>query len=127
MDIQEFSMLIQESGIMNDELNEQNVPFFFSQGLRLRVNELDSDKHIQACYVEFLEGYARCCDQASTPPPAGTDLSCDRYSQPLYKKIENTIPTLLANCTTRQFQQSFEHPKKHPEVGLFILHNGKFF
>ena len=70
---------------MNDELNEQNVPFFFSLGLRLRVNELDSDKHLQACYVEFLEGFSRCCDQASIPDPS--DPTVDRFTQPLHKKL----------------------------------------
>lgn len=33
----------------------------------LHVNELDSDKHLHATYIEFLEAYARACDLASFP------------------------------------------------------------
>ena len=100
MDIQEFCECLQDTGIMNDELTEQNVPFFFSQGLRLRVNELDSDKHLQACFTEFLEGFARCCDQASIPDPKDPSI-VDRYSQPLHKKLEHAMPNLVKNCTSR--------------------------
>ncbi len=46
MDVQEFGELIQDSGMMNEELNELSTPLLFSQALRLRVNELDSDKHL---------------------------------------------------------------------------------
>jgi hypothetical protein len=32
----------------------------------LVVNELDSTKYSQACYIEFIEAYARVCEDAST-------------------------------------------------------------
>jgi hypothetical protein len=51
----------------------------------------------------------------------------DRKALPLHVKIESTIPYLLHNCTNKSFMERFEHPKKHPVVGLFILSNKKFF
>lgn len=35
----------------------------------LHVNEVDSDKHLHATYIEFLEAYARACDEASITSP----------------------------------------------------------
>lgn len=88
-----------------------------------------------------MEAYARACDEASIPPfvPRNEDDEDDdnsrehdmtqeeRASLPLHVKIENTIPYLLQNCTSKSFMERFEHPKKHPVVGLFILPNKKFF
>lgn len=30
-----------------------------------QVNEIDYERHLQATYIEFLEAFARVCDQAS--------------------------------------------------------------
>jgi hypothetical protein len=51
----------------------------------------------------------------------------ERKLLPLHVKIENSIPFLMQNCTNKAFQEKFEHPKKDPKVGLFILPNKKFF
>jgi len=46
-------------------LSENEVPIFFNHGLMLHEDELKSDDHLKATYVEFLEAYARVCDEAS--------------------------------------------------------------
>ncbi len=37
----------------------------FNQAMMLQVNEIDYERHLQASYLEFLEAFARTCDQAS--------------------------------------------------------------
>eukprot|EP00347_Sterkiella_histriomuscorum_P017331 403349792 len=52
----------------------------------------------------------------------------ERQSLPLHIKIENAIQYLLKNCcSAKGFLDKFEMPKKHPQVGLYILPNKKFF
>lgn len=144
MNLEEFDDLIGQAGIINDMLMAREVPICFAMGLILHVNEVDSDKHLHASYLEFLEAYARACEEASIalPPSKANDSGDDEQSPegddeplspeerralPLHVKIENTIPYLLQNCTNKSFLERFEHPKKHPVVGLYVLSNKKFF
>lgn len=102
----------------------------------LHKNELDSDEHLQAKYLEFLEAYARVCDEASHYNPdlfPSEDepmkaLSVEeRILLPLHVKIESTIPALLQHCTNKAFREKFAAPKKDPKVGLFLLGPKKYF
>jgi len=68
MNLQEFTTLINTCFTDTDLLNLRDVPIYFSYGLRLHVNELESDKHLSGTYVEFLESYARVSDEASLAP-----------------------------------------------------------
>ena len=112
---------------------------------------------MQASYIEFLEAYARVCDEASIVLRSGQEENRslegetiqdgnrnrefepndsvvmnmmseeERQQMPLHVKIENTIPYLLQNCTNKAFLDKFELPKKNPVIGLFVLPNKKFF
>lgn len=65
MTLDEFDNLIQSAQLINDLLNLRELPVLFNQGLMLHVNEVESDKHVQGGYLEFLEAFARACDEAS--------------------------------------------------------------
>jgi hypothetical protein len=111
----------------------------------LHVNELESDKHLHGSYLEFLEAFARACDEASIGlypefyvgedgkshlPELDDELKptiSERRMLPLHLKLENSIPYLLHNCTSKTYRDNFVHPRKHPRYGLYILPNGKFF
>lgn len=104
----------------------------------LRKNELESDEHLHATYIEFLEAYARVCDEASHYNPElfrGEDedepakaLSVEeRIMLPLHVKIESTIPALLHHCTNKAFREKLTAPKKDAKVGLFLLGPKKYF
>lgn len=143
MVLEEFTDFIMESGLVNDILNAREIPIFFGQSLILHVNEVDSDKHMHAGYTEFLEAFARACDEASIYKPPrysdngelidddDDDVSLpseeERRSLPLHVKIENAIPYLFHNCVTLAFSENYSHPKMHKKFGLYILPNGKFF
>jgi hypothetical protein len=85
----------------------------------LHVDELDKNLHLSATYIEFIEAYARCCEEASigemiTYDSSHGDAESDnedyprlsveeRKSLPLHVKIENTIPALIHNCADKNF------------------------
>jgi hypothetical protein len=59
--------MITDAGLINDLLNARDIPIFFTHALHLHVNELDSPNFLQGTYLEFLEAFARICEQASIP------------------------------------------------------------
>ena len=135
MNLTEFKEILTSVGLINDKLKEEEVGIHFAQSLNLYVNELESEKHLHASYLEFLEAFARVCDQASLTVIFGEDPEApqnqvsdeDRLGMPLHDKIEVALSYLLVKCTTKGFQDRFETLKKHPQVGLYILPTKKFF
>ena len=104
---------------------------YFNLGMMLQINEIDQERHLQANYIEFLEIMSRAMDAAAIGPVMGEDEEVmsmeERLAQPLWVKIENTIPYFLANCTTKSFKDKFEHPKKDEAVGLYLIGKKKYF
>jgi hypothetical protein len=46
MDWSEFDEMIEDSGaLINDLMNQREIPMLFNKSLMLRANELDSNKH----------------------------------------------------------------------------------
>ena len=56
MSLDEFSRLVEQTGVLlTEQLLLRDIAIHFNQGLMLHKNELDSDEHLQATYLEFLE------------------------------------------------------------------------
>ena len=65
-----------------------------------RVDELTSEKHLQASFIEFLEAITRVMERASISElkkQEKTDLE-ERKNLQLKVKIENTIPYFINLC-----------------------------
>ena len=111
MNLSEFTDIIITAGLVNDKLREEDIGVHFAQSLSLYVNELESDKHNHASYVEFLEAFARVCDQASLTVVFGEDPNEpqnmmseeDRMQMGLHDKIEIAVTYLLHRCTPKSF------------------------
>ena len=66
MQLDEFDTLIEQSGaLINDLMVQRDIPACFAHAIMLEKNELDSDSHVTATYLEFLEALARVCEDAS--------------------------------------------------------------
>jgi len=51
-----------------------------------------------------------------------------RKKQPLNVKIENALPLVMRNSAKKNFvDKHFKLPTKNPDVGLYLLPNGKYF
>lgn len=98
-----------------------------------QVNDIDHDRHITGQLLEFIEAFCRSADIASiAPQPQGEDeppMSMEeRKKQPLRVKIENALPLVMRNSAKKNFvEKQFKMPTKDPEVGLYVLPNGKYF
>ncbi len=57
--------MVQNAGLINDLLNQREIPVQFNLAMMLQINEIDQERHLQATYLEFLEAVARICDEAS--------------------------------------------------------------
>lgn len=68
MTVDEFELVINTAGLVNDLLNSREIPLFFNLAMMIQVNEVDIERHLQATYIEFLEAIARACDEASIIP-----------------------------------------------------------
>jgi len=62
MTLDELERLITEAGIINDLLWQRDIAVCFNLAMQTQINELDSERHLQANYYEFLEVFARCVD-----------------------------------------------------------------
>ena len=51
----------------------------------------------------------------------------ERKRQPLHIKIENVLPMVIRLATSGKKPLHFKLPLKDPDVGLYLLPNGKYF
>ena len=67
MDLDEFNSLVQNFVDINEYPIRDN-PFVFNQSMKLQINEIYSDKHLNMMLPEFLEALCRTIDKASPIP-----------------------------------------------------------
>eukprot|EP00347_Sterkiella_histriomuscorum_P020671 403336916 len=137
MTVDEFENLILSVPLVNDLFGQRDTSVAFNLAMMTQVNELDSERHLQATFIEFLEAFSRVAEQAALEPLYQAKHENDEYKemsvenrkkQLLHIKIENTLPFIMKNCCKRNFiDKQFEMPVKDKEVGLYILQNGKYF
>jgi hypothetical protein len=124
MVLDEYNNLVQSFVDINDYPIREN-PLYFNWSIRLQVNEIYSDKHINMFLPEFLEALCRAVDKAS-PIPLG-DSPEDwpkekRVNQPLVNKLENILPVLIKLITHPDFKtlkEKFPMPQKDIATGLY--------
>ena len=124
MVLDEYNNLVQSFVDINDYPIREN-PLYFNWSIRLQVNEIYSDKHINMFLPEFLEGLCRAVDKAS-PIPLGDNPEDwpkeKRVNQPLVNKLENILPVLIKLITHPDFKnlkEKFPMPQKDIATGLY--------
>ena len=65
---EEFESIFVQAGLIGDSLTTRDVAIAFSTAIMTEVDELNSDKHLKAYFVEFIEAFARVCELLSMPP-----------------------------------------------------------
>ena len=73
MEVDEFDMFCNASGLLNDSFASREVSLLFNLSMFTQVDELEKARHLRATPLEFMEMFVRCCDEASLPPPAFED------------------------------------------------------
>ena len=68
MNLEEFSQLM--NLFVYTDFPVRELPVIFNNSMRLQVSELESDRHYNMTFYEFLEAFSRVIDKAS-PVPEG--------------------------------------------------------
>jgi hypothetical protein len=69
----EFDQMWQYSGLVSDDFGPRDAYINFNASMMSQIDELESDRHVKASFVEFIEMFSRCCDKISFPPIHPTD------------------------------------------------------
>ena len=114
------------SNLMDTDFPVKDIPVLFNLSMRLQVNEIDSDKHYNMDFPEFLEAICRFIDRLSPVPPGEDPNKWDmqkRQDQPLDVKIETMIPKLLKliNGPKKAVKDKFTMPSRDVDTGLLII------
>ena len=122
----EFNNLIQSFVDVNEYPVRDN-PLIFNYAIRLQVNEIYTDKHLNMLLPEFLEALCRAVDKASPYPPGDNPDDWPkekRVAQPLVNKLENIIGKLIKLITHPDYKvlkEKFPTPEIDPSTGLYKL------
>ena len=125
MTCDEFNTLIQSFVDIN-EYPVRDIPLIFNYSIKLQINEIYSDKHLNMLLPEFLEGLCRAIDKASPIPPGDSNEDWPkekRVSQPLINKLENIIGKLVKLITHPDFKvlkEKFQMPVKDMNTNLYV-------
>lgn len=126
MVLDEYNNLVQ-SFVDIDEYPIRDNPLYFNYSIRLQIDEIHGDKHLNMFFPEFLEGLCRAIDKASPIPPDEQieDWSKEaRAKQPLVNKLENIMPRLIKLITHPEYKylrEKFPMPPKDPATGLYKI------
>ena len=125
MVLDEFNSLVQNIVDINEYPIRDN-PFIFCQSIKLQINEIYSDKHLNMMLPEFLEALSRTIDRAN-PIPINDNKEDwpmeKRQAQPLVNKLENILPILIKLINGAEFKslkEKFPMPLKDLATGLYI-------
>ncbi len=73
MILEEYSNLV--TTIADKDFPVRELPFCFNNSIRLQIDEIDSDRHYNMLFPEFLEAICRAIDIASPVPPRENPVS----------------------------------------------------
>lgn len=116
MSLEEFHQFCSDTKLENEKLTSREIDLNFVQSMMVQVDEINKKRHLEMSFVEFLEGFARCCFISG---PAKTSLISEidqirRLSGlickvPLAQIIEKYMPNLLRLCPA-SLRENFVYP-----------------
>ena len=124
MTLDNFTKLCMD--LIDKDFPVKEIPVIFNVSMRLVKDEINSDKHYNMLFPEFLEALCRFIDKLS-PIPNNEDPSKwnmnKRKSQSLFAKLETMIPRLIAliKGKYKSVKDKFILPIKDDESGLYII------
>lgn len=68
MTVDEFVKLVTEGGFVNDLFVSRDTSLCFNLAMMTQINEIESERHQRATFIEFLEAFARVAERASLAP-----------------------------------------------------------
>lgn len=109
--------------IIDSKFSIKTLPMIFGASIKIQTDEINSDRHLQMYFDEFMEGISRVIDKLS-PIPQDDDpedwTQNSRQEQHLSQKIVNVIPIFHKNLKDdhKLIRDKFTLPKKD-EAGYY--------
>lgn len=75
MNLTEFADLIAESGALNESLTRGEIYPLWNLSIMTQVDEINSDKHLQMGFTEFVEAICRVANRLVIPNLLRDDVS----------------------------------------------------
>jgi len=66
MILEEFTSLM--NNFIDKDFPVRELPIFFIKSMRIQIDEIESDRHYNMTFPEFLEAFCRVIDKASSMP-----------------------------------------------------------
>ena len=126
MNLDEFNAFVCSFVDTNDYPVRDN-PLLFNISIKLQVNEIIGDRHLDLMFPEFLEAMCRAVDKASPPPPGESSEEWPmqkRIEQPLVNKLENVIEQIVKMITHPDYKylkDKFQRPIKDQATNLYVI------
>ena len=132
MILDEFNSMCLE--IVDNEFPVRDIPLFYNYSMKLQINEINSDRHYNMLFPEFLEAFCRVIDKFSPIPLDQNKVILmlfqdewtrqKREEQHLSVKLENILPLLpkhIRNPEYKLVKEKFYLPGKEEDTGLFKI------
>ena len=115
MNLDDFTSLC--SHIVDKDFPTKIIPTIFCVSVKLQVDEIHSERHLQLLFEEFIEAFSRVVDRASPIPegePAEDWPLSARQEQHLSIKLLNTFPLFigLLKDEFKSLKDKFTIPQK---------------
>ncbi|CAG9334427.1 unnamed protein product [Blepharisma stoltei] len=107
--VEEFRTLCADAQFIREGFTTRESDICYSLSMMTQVDDLYKNKHLEMCYVEFLEAVCRAIDWANLPKIDEEGNAVDTKSFALKAKIENSMIYLLKLCP-QQVKDSFVPP-----------------
>ena len=113
----EFEQLITEANVLSDKFGVKQLSILFNLSMMTQVDEVESERHINMTFVEFLEALVRVAERLEIPNLMrdegsfiGKELSpeeAEEYAErPLHQKVESLILFLAKqNLKAAEYQR----------------------
>lgn len=105
MSLEEFHLFCSDAKLESEKLTEREIDLSFVQAMMVQIDEVYKKRHLEMNFLEFLEGFARCCFVAGPGKNVMISekdqirrLSGKFCNEPLAIVIEKYMNNLLRLC-----------------------------
>ena len=145
MSVDEFFDLVCGCDVIDDNFGQREIAQLFNLSMMTQKNELESDRHFNMIFVEFIEATGRVAGKTKISPmfteeETGVSESqsrlrnAGREDHPLHKKIEalifrmikSVLPIDFFEQTERIVAKFYKEQRNAPKKTKFVAEGGPY-
>ena len=71
MSMDEFFQMVSDAGVLDDNFGAREINPLYTLSMMTQKNEIDSDRHLNMVFVEFIEALGRVAEKITIPNLVG--------------------------------------------------------